>query len=68
MSKSEVQSKSEDVPPGESIGDYSEDFDLSQFGYKAELEVRSSAKPIPANWSSDALGSGQWLGYHVPLW
>lgn len=37
--KSDVR---QDVPPGESIGHRPEDQDLSQFGYKAELEVRDS--------------------------
>jgi hypothetical protein len=37
--KSEIPGSSLDVPPGEAIGHQSEDFDLGQFGYKAELEV-----------------------------
>lgn len=39
-SKSEARTNMQDVPPGEAIGYRSEDLDLSQFGYKAELEVR----------------------------
>lgn len=50
--KSEIHGSSFDVPPGEAIGQRSEDHDLSQFGYKAELEAsvlqsRSSFTNIP---------------------
>ena len=37
--KSDIRDKSLDVPTGEAIGERSEDYDLSQFGYKPELEV-----------------------------
>lgn len=41
--KSELRERSRDVPLGEAIGYLPEDHDLSQFGYKAELEVSMSA-------------------------
>lgn len=40
--KSDFLQTSHDVPSGEAIGGRSEDHDLSQFGYKAELEVKPS--------------------------
>lgn len=40
--KSDLRESSRDVPPGEAIGHLPEDHDLSQFGYKAELEVSMS--------------------------
>lgn len=39
MSKSEVQSTSQNVSLAGDTDHQSEDYDLSQFGYKAELEV-----------------------------
>lgn len=40
--KTEVHTTSVDVPGGEDIGHRPEDHDLSQFGYKAELQVSDS--------------------------
>lgn len=37
--KSDLRQTLSDVPRGEAIGILPEDHDLSQFGYKAELEV-----------------------------
>ena len=45
--KSDVRQSSLDLPPGEAIGIRPEDHDLSQFGYKAELEVSTRKKRPP---------------------
>lgn len=52
--KSDLPQTSIDVPPGEAVGRLQEDHDLSQFGYKAELEVS-----IPISFSMEL----QLIGY-----
>lgn len=54
--KSELRYNSHDVPPGEAIGHQSEDHDLGQFGYKAELEVS-----LPVLGLQEVLLTGWWI-------